>query len=35
MAQIKIESGLFEIVSDEVVKNYAKTAKEKYPHEDK
>ena len=35
MAQIKTESGLFEIVSDEDVKNYAKTAKEKYPHEDK
>jgi proteasome alpha subunit len=35
MAQIKTESGLFEIVSDEAVKNYAKTAKEKYPHEDK
>ncbi len=35
MAQIKTESGLFELVSDEVVNNYAKTAKEKYPHEDK
>jgi len=35
MAQIKTESGLFELVSDENVKNYAKTAKEKYPHEDK
>ena len=35
MAQIKIESGLFELVSDEDVNNYAKTAKEKYPHEDK
>jgi len=35
MAQIKTESGLFEIVSDEDVKNYAKTAKEKYPSEDK
>jgi len=35
MAQIKTESGLFEIVSDEDVKNYAKTAKEKYPPEDK
>jgi len=35
MAQIKIESGLFELVSDENVNNYAKTAKEKYPHEDK
>ena len=35
MAQIKTESGLFELVSDENVNNYAKTAKEKYPHEDK
>jgi len=35
MAQIKTESGIFELVSDENVKNYAKTAKEKYPHEDK
>jgi len=35
MARIKIESGLFELVSDENVNNYAKTAKEKYPHEDK
>ncbi len=35
MAQIKTESGLFELVSDEDVNNYAKTAKEKYPHEDK
>jgi len=35
MAQIKIESGLFELVSDENVNNYAKTAREKYPHEDK
>ncbi len=35
MAQIKTESGIFEISSDEVVKNYSKTAKEKYPHEDK
>jgi len=35
MAQIKTESGLFEIASDEDIKNYAKTAKEKYPHEDK
>jgi len=35
MAQIKTESGLFELISDEDVNNYAKTAKEKYPHEDK
>jgi len=35
MAQIKTDSGLFELVSDENVNNYAKTAKEKYPHEDK
>ncbi len=35
MAQIKTESGLFELVSDENVNNYSKTAKEKYPHEDK
>ncbi len=35
MAHIKTESGLFELVSDENVNNYAKTAKEKYPHEDK
>ena len=31
MAQIKTESGLFEIVSSEIIKNFAKTAKEKYP----
>jgi proteasome alpha subunit len=35
MAQIKTESGIFEIVSGEQIKNFAKTAKEKYPHEDK
>jgi proteasome alpha subunit len=35
MAQIKTESGIFEIISGEQVKNFAKTAKEKYPHEDK
>jgi len=35
MAQIKTESGIFEIVSSELIKNFAKTAKEKYPHEDK
>ncbi len=33
MAQIKTESGLFEIVSSEIIKNFAKTAKEKYPQD--
>ena len=35
MAQIKTETGLYEIVSDELIVNYAKTAKEKYPHDQK
>jgi len=35
MAQIKMETGLYEIVSNEQIVNYAKTAKEKYPHEQK
>ncbi len=35
MAQIKIETGLYEIVSDEQIENYAKIAKEKYPHDQK
>lgn len=35
MAQIKTETGLYELVSDEQIANYAKTAKEKYPHEQK
>ncbi len=35
MAHIKTESGLYELVSDEQITNYAKTAKEKYPHEQK
>ncbi len=35
MAQIKTETGLYEIVSNEQIVNYAKTAKEKYPHEQK
>ncbi len=35
MAHITTESGLFEIISDDLIKNFAKTAKEKYPHEDK
>ena len=33
MAQIKSDTGLFSLVSDEQVANYAKTAKEKYPHD--
>ncbi|MCE2506144.1 MAG: archaeal proteasome endopeptidase complex subunit alpha [Nitrosopumilaceae archaeon] len=33
MAHIKADSGLYEIVSDEQIANYAKTAKEKYPHD--
>jgi len=32
MAQIKTKTGLFELVSDEHIAKYAKTAKEKYPH---
>ncbi|HSB83247.1 MAG TPA: archaeal proteasome endopeptidase complex subunit alpha [Nitrosarchaeum sp.] len=32
MAQIKTKTGLFELVSDEQIAKYAKTAKEKYPH---
>ena len=32
MAHIKTESGLYELVSEEQIANYAKTAKEKYPH---
>ena len=35
MAQIKTETGLYEIVSDEQIGNYAKAAKEKYPHDQK
>jgi len=35
MAQIKTETGLYEIISDEMIVNYAKTAKEKYPHDQK
>jgi len=35
MAHIKTETGLYEIVSDEMIVNYAKTAREKYPHDDK
>ncbi len=33
MAQIKSDTGLFSLVSDEQVANYAKTAIEKYPHD--
>jgi len=33
MAHIKTESGLYELVSNEQITNYAKIAKEKYPHE--
>ena len=33
MAQIKSDTGLFSLVSEEQVANYAKTAKEKYPHD--
>ena len=35
MAQIKTETGLYEIIADEQITNYAKIAKEKYPHEQK
>ena len=35
MAQIKTDTGLYELISDEQIANYAKTAKEKYPHEQK
>ena len=32
MAHIKTETGLYELVSDEQIVNYANTSKEKYPH---
>ena len=35
MAQIKTETGLYEIIADEQITNFAKSAKEKYPHEQK
>jgi proteasome alpha subunit len=35
MACIKKETGLYELVSDEQITNYANAAKEKYPHEQK
>ena len=33
MAQVKTETGSYELVSNEQIANYAKAAKEKYPHE--
>jgi len=35
MAHIKTKTGLYEIISSEQITKYAKTAKEKYPHEQK
>jgi proteasome alpha subunit len=35
MAQIKTETGLYEIITDEQITNFAKISKEKYPHEQK
>ncbi len=35
MAQIKTETGLYEIITDEQITNFAKIAKEKYPHDQK
>jgi proteasome alpha subunit len=35
MAQIKTETGLFELISEEQIQNFAKSAKEKFPHEAK
>jgi len=35
MAQIKTKTETFELVTDEQIAKYAKTAKEKYPHEKK
>ena len=35
MAHIKTETGLYEILSKDQITNFAKTAKEKYPHEQK
>jgi len=32
MAHIKADTGLYELVSDDQITNYSKTAKEKYPH---
>ncbi len=35
MAHIKTETGLYEIISNEQIVNFAKIAKEKYPHDQK
>ena len=35
MAYIKAETGQFELVSEKQIESFAKTAKEKFPHEDK
>ena len=35
MAHIKTETGLYEILSKDQITNFAKTAKEKYPHDQK
>ena len=35
MAQIKTETGLFELISEEQIQNFANIAKEKFPHEAK
>ena len=35
MAHIKTETGLYEILTSEQIANFAKTAKEKYPHDQK
>ena len=35
MAHIKTETGLYELISDEQITNFANVAKEKYPHEQK
>jgi hypothetical protein len=35
MAQVKTETGLFELVSEDQIANLAKIAKEKFPHGDK
>jgi len=35
MAHIKTKTGLYEILSNEQIANFAKIAKEKYPHEQK
>ena len=33
MAQVKSDTGLFELISEDKILEYAKTAKEKYPHQ--